>query len=172
MVSLVDIMSTLQTIDKSEKNFGYATYIQGNKGEPVQGNKGEPVAFQSRAYITDLARVRSLAFITSGEKPQDVATTVIGDVEIFVAMAMDMDLEGEARRLEKEIRKVEKNMEIVTRKLSNDEFISKAPAEVVEKVKAKREALLIREKKLRGSLGEILKIQQSAPAEEGPKAGG
>jgi valyl-tRNA synthetase len=127
---------------------------------------------QYRAYITDLARVRSLSFITSGEKPQDVATAVIGDVEIFVAMARDMDLEGEARRLEKEIRKVEKNMEIVTRKLSNDEFISKAPAEVVEKVKAKREALLIREKKLRGSLGEILKIQQSAPAEEGPRAGG
>jgi valyl-tRNA synthetase len=127
---------------------------------------------QYRAYITDLARVRSLSFITSGEKPQDVATAVIGDVEIFVAMARDMDLEGEARRLEKEIRKVEKDMEIVARKLSNDEFISKAPAEVVEKVKAKREALLIREKKLRGSLGEILKIQQSAPAEEGRRAGG
>jgi len=127
---------------------------------------------QYRAYITDLARVRSLSFITSGEKPQDVATAVIGDVEIFVAMARDMDLEGEARRLEKEIRKVEKDMEIVARKLSNDEFISKAPAEVVEKVKAKREALLIREKKLRGNLGEILKIQQSAPAEEGRRAGG
>ncbi|MCK5554169.1 MAG: class I tRNA ligase family protein, partial [Deltaproteobacteria bacterium] len=127
---------------------------------------------QHRAYITDLARVRNLSFITSGERPQDVATAIIGDVEIFVAMARDMDLQGEARRLEKEIRKVEKDMEIVVRKLSNDGFISKAPAEVVEKVKAKREALLIREKKLRESLGEILKIEQSASAEGGRRAGG
>jgi valyl-tRNA synthetase len=72
-----------------------------------------------------------------------------------------MDLQGEARRLEKEIRKVEKDVEFVDRKLSNDEFISKAPAEVVEKVKAKRKALLVRDRKLRESLGKILKAQQS-----------
>jgi len=116
---------------------------------------------QYRAYITHLARVGSLSFITSGEKPRDVATAVAGDVEIFIAMAKGMDFHGEARRLEKEIQKVEKELEIAVRKLSNDEFISKAPAEVVEKVTVKREALLIREKKLRESLGGIMEIRES-----------
>jgi valyl-tRNA synthetase len=114
-----------------------------------------------RTYITHLARIGSLSFITSGEKPRDVATSVIGDVEIFVTMAKGVELHEEARRLEKEIQKVERELEIAVRKLSNDEFISKAPAEVVEKVKMKKKALLIREKKLRESLGEILEIRES-----------
>ncbi len=71
-----------------------------------------------------------------------------------------MDFGGEVRRLEKEIQKVEKDLEIVDRKLSNDEFISKAPEVVVEKVKIKREALLNRDNKLRESLGEILEIRE------------
>jgi valyl-tRNA synthetase len=111
-----------------------------------------------REYIINLARVGSLSFISSGEKPRDVATAIIGDAEIFIPMAMDMDLDAEASRLEKEIRKVERDLEFVDRKLSNDKFMSKAPTEVVEKVKAKREALLVREKKLRESLGKIQEL--------------
>jgi valyl-tRNA synthetase len=114
-----------------------------------------------RAYIINLARVGSLSFISSGEKPRDVATAIIGDAEIFIPMAMDMDFDAEASRLEKEILKVERDLEFVDRKLSNDKFMSKAPTEVVEKVKAKREALLVREKKLRESLGKIQELRDS-----------
>jgi len=114
-----------------------------------------------RTYITHLARVGSLSFISSRPKPQDVATAIIGDAEIFIPMTMDMDLDAEASRLEKEIRKVERDLEFVDRKLSNDKFMSKAPAEVVEKVRAKRQVLLIRDGKLRESLGKIQEIQDS-----------
>ena len=114
-----------------------------------------------RTYITHLARVGSLSFIGSRPKPRDVATAIIGDAEIFIPMAMDMDLDAEASRLEKEIRKVGKDLDIAARKLSNEEFISKAPTEVVEKVKAKREALLVRDGKLRESLRKIQEIQDS-----------
>jgi valyl-tRNA synthetase len=112
-------------------------------------------------YITHLARVGSLSFISSRPKPQDVATAIIGDAEIFIPMALDMDIDAEASRLEKEIRKVGKDLDIADRKLSNKAFISKAPPEVVEKVKAKREALLVRDGKLRESLGKIQEIQDS-----------
>jgi valyl-tRNA synthetase len=122
---------------------------------------------QYRPYITNLTRVESLSFITSGEKPRDVATAVVGEMEIFVPMAKDMDLGGEARRLEKEIQKVEKELEFADRKLSNDDFISKAPAEVVEKVKVKKEAFLIRHKKLRKSLGKILEIREPTSGKAG-----
>jgi valyl-tRNA synthetase len=114
-----------------------------------------------QAYITHLARVGSLSFISSGEKPRDAATAVLGDVEVFVPMAKGMDVGGEARRLEKEIKKVARELELADRKLSNDEFVSKAPAEVVEKVKARKEALLNRDKKLRKSLGEITAMRGS-----------
>ena len=116
---------------------------------------------QYRIYITHLARIDNLSFITSREKHRDAATAVLGDVEIFVPMGKDMDFGGETRRLEKEIRKVEKELEFTGRKLSNDEFISKAPGGVVEKTKMKREALLNREKKIRESLAKILEIRGS-----------
>ncbi len=76
-------------------------------------------------------------------------------------MTKGMDVGGEAGRLEKEIKKVARELELADRKLSNDEFVSKAPAEVVEKVKAKKEALLSRDKKLRKSLGEITAMRGS-----------
>ncbi len=116
---------------------------------------------QYRIYITHLARLDSLSFITSRGKHRDAATAVLGDVEIFVPMGKDMDFGGETRRLEKEIRKVEKELEFTGRKLSNAEFISKAPGGVVEKTKMKREALLNREKKIRESLAKILEIRGS-----------
>jgi valyl-tRNA synthetase len=120
-----------------------------------------------QAYIKHLARVKSLSFITSAEKHRDAARAVLGDVEIFVPMGKDMDFEGEARRLKKEIQKVERDLELVDRKLSNDEFISKAPQEVVEKVKIKREALLNRDKKLRESLGGMAGIRESTAVKGG-----
>lgn len=122
---------------------------------------------QYRIYITHLARIDSFSFITSREKHRDAATAVLGDVEIFVPMGKDMDFGGETRRLEKEIRKVEKELEFTGRKLSNDEFISKAPGGVVEKTKMKREALLNREKKIRESLAKILEIRGSTSSKGG-----
>ncbi len=122
---------------------------------------------QYRQYVTHLAKVDRLSFITSGQKPRDAARAVLRDMEIFVPMGKGLDLEGEARRLRKEIHKVEKDLEIADRKLSNDDFISKAPEAVVEKVKLKKEALLIREKKLRESFGKILEIQGSTLSKGG-----
>jgi valyl-tRNA synthetase len=117
---------------------------------------------QYRDYITNLARVDHFSFTSSRAKHRDAATAVLGDMEIFVPMGKGMDFDGEARRLEKEIQKVGKELEFAGRKLSNDEFIAKAPVEVVEKTKSKREALLRREKKLRESLDKIQKVQGSS----------
>ena len=120
-----------------------------------------------RAYITNLARVDTLRFITAREKYRDTATAVVGEVEIFIPLGKDMDFDGETRRLEKEIQKVKKELEFTDQKLSNDQFISKAPAEVIEKTRMKHEALLNREKKLRESLRKITEIQGSTSGKSG-----
>ena len=122
---------------------------------------------QYRGYITNLARVDHFSFTSSRAKHRDAATAVLGDMEIFVPMGKGMDFDGEAGRLEKEIQKVGKELEFADRKLSNDEFIAKAPVEVVEKTKEKREALLRREKKIRESLAKILEIRGSTSSKGG-----
>jgi valyl-tRNA synthetase len=46
-------------------------------------------------------------------------------------------MEGEIVRLRKEMGKIEKDIAFVDRKLSNEQFVSKAPPEVVEEEKEK-----------------------------------
>ena len=46
-------------------------------------------------------------------------------------------MEEEAKRLQKEILKIEKESAFVMKKLSNEQFLSKAPPEIVQEVKEK-----------------------------------
>jgi valyl-tRNA synthetase len=62
-----------------------------------------------------------------------------------VPLAGVIDLAEEEARLLKEISKVQKDLDFFTRKLSNEKFIANAPAEVLEKDRAK---LLASEEKI------------------------
>ncbi len=95
---------------------------------------------QGRAAICNLARVESLVVGTDVDRPAQSATQVVGDVEIFLPLAGLVDLVEEERRLEKEIAKVRKDVEMFTRKLANEKFVANAPAEVLAKDRAKLKA--------------------------------
>ena len=60
-----------------------------------------------------------------------------GDVEVLVPLAGVIDLAEEEGRLVKEIAKVQKDVDFFTRKLSNEKFVANAPAQVLEKDRAK-----------------------------------
>jgi valyl-tRNA synthetase len=70
------------------------------------------------------------------EKPPLSAFAVVRGVELFVPMDRPR-MEEELKRLQKEIVKIEKEMAFVSRKLSNEQFIAKAPAHVVEEEREK-----------------------------------
>jgi valyl-tRNA synthetase len=86
------------------------------------------------------------------EKPAYSAFTVVREVEIFVPMDRSK-MEEEAKRLQKEILKVEKEIAFVNRKLSNEQFLSKAPSGVVQEEKEKA----LQYQAVRGKLEENLK---------------
>lgn len=69
-------------------------------------------------------------------------------------------MEEEVKRLQKEMLKIEKEITLTERKLSNQQFLSNAPAGVVEEVKEKaleyrgrRDRLEENVRKIRGVLG-------------------
>ncbi len=109
---------------------------------------------ENQSFIRSLALVKEFKFGRGLEKPLYSAFVVIGDVEIFVPMERSR-MEEEARRLEKEITKIDKESAFVTKKLANEQFISKAPPEVVEEVKAKDSEFRSRREKLEESLDKI-----------------
>ena len=73
---------------------------------------------------------------------------------MFVPMVRSR-MEEEAKRLQKEILKTEKESTLVLKKLSNEQFLSKAPPEVVQEVKQKALDFRTQREKLEESLNKI-----------------
>ena len=74
---------------------------------------------------------------------------------MFVPLAGAVDFDAELARLNKELAKTSKEAEIVARKLANEDFTAKAPAEVVAKEREKDEMLREKVAKLEELKGRI-----------------
>ena len=108
----------------------------------------------NQSFIQSLALVNQFKFGGDLEKPLHSAFVAVRDVEIFVPMDRSR-MEEEAKRLQKEILKIEKESTFVTKKLSNEQFLSKAPTEIVQEVKEKALEFRIQREKLEESLNKI-----------------
>lgn len=83
----------------------------------------------------------SEVIIQAGEEgiDDDAVSTVIEDATIFMPFAELVDLEKEIERLKTEEKKLQGELDRVTKKLANERFVSKAPEKVVAEEKAKLE---------------------------------
>ena len=68
---------------------------------------------------------------------EDAVSVVIKDATIYMPLAELVDFAKEIERLEKEKSKLEKEVDRVVKKLANQGFVAKAPANVIEEEKAK-----------------------------------
>jgi len=66
-----------------------------------------------------------------------------------------MDFAEEKNRIEKELKKIEKNSIFLSKKLSNQSFVQKAPPEVIEKDKQRMQVLSEKQVKLKDHLKTI-----------------
>ena len=112
-------------------------------------------------YFVPLAWIKKLSFCTVKERPKAAATAVIKDVEIFVPLAGLIDFGEEEKRIKKEIAKVDKELTFVRKKLSNEDFLAKAPQEIVEKEKQRRQDLIDKEQKLSTGLARLIAIRDA-----------
>ncbi|MEE8463785.1 MAG: hypothetical protein V3S53_03270, partial [Gammaproteobacteria bacterium] len=66
-------------------------------------------------------------------KAPESATALLGTMEILVPMAGLIDRDAELARLNRQIEKLDKDLQRSMQKLANPKFVSNAPAAVVEK---------------------------------------
>ncbi len=99
-----------------------------------------------------LARLASLHIGIDEKKPKAAATAVIRGAEVYVPLEGIIDLTQERDRLMKEIAKLSKDIDVFAKKLSNKNFVDKAPKEVVERDTAKLEDFRAKRDKLEQSL--------------------
>ncbi len=109
---------------------------------------------RNESFIQNLAKVKEVIIGEKIEKPLYSAFNVVRDVEIFVPMDRTR-MEEEGKRLQKEVQKIEKDILFIEKKLSNEQFLSRAPKDVVEEEKGKATQYRDRRSRLEESLNRI-----------------
>ncbi|MNZ67046.1 Valine--tRNA ligase [compost metagenome] len=87
--------------------------------------------------LAKLAKFESVRVLAAGEEAPLAATALVGDMQVLVPMAGLIDKTAELARLDKEIARLDGEVKRVGGKLANEGFVAKAPAEVIEKERAK-----------------------------------
>jgi valyl-tRNA synthetase len=107
-------------------------------------------------YFRSLARVNDLHCGTKIKKPPLSASAVISGAEIFVPLEGLIDIEVEKKRLQKDLDNLKAQLEKVSKKLANQDFLAGAPPEVIERERAKKADYEERTEKLNKNLEQIL----------------
>jgi valyl-tRNA synthetase len=92
----------------------------------------------NEATLTKLAKLESISILGTGQEAPMSATALVGDLQVLVPMAGLIDTTAELARLDKEIKRLDGEIKRVSGKLANQGFVAKAPAEVIEKERAKQ----------------------------------
>jgi len=118
----------------------------------VKGSREREILAENLAYITSLAKVESMDIVSDIEKPEWSVTYVFRDIQVHVLLKGLINYDDERKRVHKEIRKTEHEMEISGKKLANKDFLNQAPPHIVENVKGKVELMGAKLEKLNQNL--------------------
>jgi valyl-tRNA synthetase len=152
METLMNVITGIRNV-RGEMNLAPSLSLQ----VVVQSEDGptREVIDNHRDLLINLARLSSLAVEKTGRRPKSSATTVVNNASIFVDLEGIIDFAKETQRLEKEITKLTVELTKIGKKLENDGFLSKAPEDVIEKVREKQDVLLEKQQKLQMNLDRI-----------------
>jgi len=149
MQMVMDIILAIRNI-RGEMNIAPSMQINANVKVETE-ELGEHLQ-KSSSYVMTLSRLKELRIGVEERKPKSAATGVIKGAEVYVPLEGLLDLTQERDRLQKEIAKISKDIDIFFKKLSNKDFVEKAPKAVVEKDTSKLEEFKVKRDKLERSL--------------------
>ena len=96
---------------------------------------------RSRRLIESLARVDTIEWIGADTEAPESAMALLGELRILLPLAGLVDVEAELARLSRELERNSKDRDKAQKKLANENFVARAPAEVVQKEKVRLEDL-------------------------------
>ncbi len=144
---LIDVISNVRSV-RAEMNVPASAKLQ-----LVVTGAGEETLRRLVAGTSLISRLARLDEISPrNEVPGESAQFVVGDATYALPLAGVIDLAVEKARLEKEVGKLDGEIAQVDKKLGNEQFVSKAPEEVIEEQKSRREAAVERRTKIRDAL--------------------
>ncbi|MFH1140661.1 MAG: class I tRNA ligase family protein, partial [Chloroflexota bacterium] len=126
--------------------------------QPLEALVAAPLASviaEEAEVIRSLARVDPLRILEQGAPPpssHQTVTLVVGEATVYLPMGDAVDLASERQRLQKELASTQAATDRLAQRLEDQQFLAKAPEEVVEK---ERERLASAQERL-ARIGELL----------------
>ncbi|MBN9259390.1 MAG: valine--tRNA ligase [Hyphomicrobium sp.] len=100
-----------------------------------------------------LARLETITFEASA--PKGAAQIVVGETVAALPLAGVIDMDAEAKRLSKEIDKTVSEIKKVTDRLTNPQFMAKAPEDVIDELRERQSDFEARQDKLKAALARV-----------------
>jgi valyl-tRNA synthetase len=144
-----DIIVKIRTL-RSEMNISPAVQIEALFN--ILDENKEKTAKEIERYIKLLTKVISIQFGKNIERPKNSALTVAGGFEIFLPLEGLIDIKKEKSRLSKEIVTAQQEVEKTATKLSNKNFVKRAPKAEVEKIQARLNDATVKIERIKESL--------------------
>jgi valyl-tRNA synthetase len=94
-----------------------------------------------------------------GERPRGSVVSVAGDIEVLVGLRGLVDPAKEKERITRALKKVEKDLAVLDKRLANPHFIANAPPEVVLEVRSQKEQLERQRERLLEALALVSELE-------------
>lgn len=132
-----EIMETVKEIIGKVRNIRAENNIIPSKTVDMIIKSDNLKIMKFESVIKFLAKVENITFDMNAEKPKLAATAIASGSEIFIPLEGIIDLGAEKEKIEKEIARLEGINAGINNKLSNEQFVSRAPEAVLSKEREK-----------------------------------
>jgi valyl-tRNA synthetase len=117
---------------------------------------GEETGTRVEGQLAALTRMARLEDVKYGDEvPESSAQLVIGEAIFALPLKGIIDFDAERVRLKREIAKEEVEIGKIDKKLGNDQFVAKAPPEVIEEQRERRADAVARLERLKAALARL-----------------
>src|SRR5258708_5191521 len=151
-------MAILQDLIVTVRNLRAELKVTGKLKVPIevfahQSSVGEMI-YQNRAAVERLANAETVTLIEGSFSNMPGARST-ARFDVHVIYERKIDVAAESERLNKDLEKIEKEFANNQRQLSNEQFLAKAPAKVVEGLRSRAEELTLLRGKTKSKLEEL-----------------
>ncbi|XHX75763.1 MAG: valine--tRNA ligase [Stenomitos frigidus ULC029] len=108
----------------------------------TESDREQQILTAGQAYIKDLGKVETLTITTINDAAQvdmdasQAIAGVVGTVQVVIPLAGVVDLGAQRTKIERDLKRVEAEIQALSGRLGNPGFVNKAPADVVESARA------------------------------------
>jgi valyl-tRNA synthetase len=155
------LIGTIRTIRNLRADAGVKPAVKVTASLQTESDRELRILERGSRYIEELAKVDALEIKLKPEvmmlrdNPREWRVAVVGTVQVEILVAGVVDEEAQRTKIERDLKRVEAEIQALSGRLGNPGFVNKAPADVVESARATLAEAEKQAEILRDRLGKI-----------------